>query len=123
MLVDILTQEDALLDVYLVRAESSFTSRSTLQRISDHCGVLLEVKWEGNYCVPQAEKQIPVYHKTNVLGLQTFLQDKFTVWASNGRCVQEVWNNFKNKILASIERVITNKIPKKIQTLSTTISK
>ena len=32
---------DALLDVYLDRSESAFTSYSNAQGISDHCGVLL----------------------------------------------------------------------------------
>jgi cell shape-determining protein MreC len=53
-----------------------------------------------------------VYHKTNVLGLQTFLQDKFTIRASNGRCVEEIRNNFKNIIFKSIERFVPHKIPK-----------
>jgi hypothetical protein len=43
--VDSHTRGDALLDVYLVRPESSFTSCSIVQGISDHCGVLLEVDW------------------------------------------------------------------------------
>jgi hypothetical protein len=54
-----------------------------------------------------------VFHKGNVLGLQTFLHDRFAIWASNGRCVQEVWNNFKNIILKSIERFIPHKILRK----------
>jgi hypothetical protein len=44
------------------------------------------------------------------LGLQTFLRDKFTVWAGNGRCVEEIWNNFKNIIFESIERFVPHKI-------------
>jgi cell shape-determining protein MreC len=51
-----------------------------------------------------------VYHKANVLGLQTFLRDRFAIWASNGRCVEVVWNNFKNIILESIERFVPHKI-------------
>ena len=39
------TQMDALLDVYLVRPESAFTSCSNVQGISDHCGAVLEVEW------------------------------------------------------------------------------
>jgi hypothetical protein len=31
------------------------------------------------------------------------LRDKFAIWASNGKSVEEVWNNFKNIILESIE--------------------
>jgi hypothetical protein len=54
-----------------------------------------------------------VYHKTNVLGLQTFLRDKFTIWASSGKCVEEVWNNFMNIILESIKRFIPHKILRK----------
>jgi hypothetical protein len=45
---------------------------------------------------PQVERVVLVYNKTDVLGLQTFLRDKYAVWASNGSCVEEIWNNFKN---------------------------
>jgi hypothetical protein len=83
------TRGATLLDVYLVQPESSFTSCSIVQGISDHCGVLVEVQWEENYCRPQVERLVLVYHNANVLGLQTFLRDKFTIWASNGRCVEE----------------------------------
>jgi hypothetical protein len=107
------TRRDALLDVYLVWLKSLFTSCSIVQGISDHCGVLLEIEWEENYCQPQEERLVPVYHKANVLGLQTFLQDRFAIWASNGRCVEDVWNNFKNILLESIERFVPHKIPRK----------
>ena len=46
------TRGDAILDVYLVRPESSFTSSSIVQGISDHHGVILEVEWEENIFVP-----------------------------------------------------------------------
>jgi len=96
--VDSRTRSDTLLDVYLVRAESSFTSSSMVQGISDHYGVMLEVEWEESDCEPQVERVVPVYNKTDVLGLQTFLRDKFAVWSSNGSCVEEIWNNFKNSL-------------------------
>ena len=80
--VDSPTRGDAILDVYLVRPESSFTSCSIVQGISDHHGVLLEVDWEENSFVPQSERLIPVYYKTDVVGLQTFLRDRLSVWAS-----------------------------------------
>jgi hypothetical protein len=54
-----------------------------------------------------------VYHKANVLGLQTFIQNRFAIWASNGRCVGDVWNNFKSIILKSTERLVPYKIPRK----------
>jgi hypothetical protein len=54
-----------------------------------------------------------VYNKTDVLGLQTFLRDKFAVWASNGSCVYEIWNNFKNIVYEYIERFFPRKILRK----------
>ena len=38
------TRGDSLLDVYLVLPENAIISCDTVQRISDHCGVLLEVE-------------------------------------------------------------------------------
>jgi DNA-directed RNA polymerase alpha subunit len=55
-----------------------------------------------------------VYNKTDVLGLQTFLRDKFSVWASNGSCVEEIWNNFKNILYEYIEGFVPHKILRKI---------
>jgi len=52
---------------------------------------------------------VPVYNKTDVLGLQTFLHDKFAVWASNGSCVEEIWNNLKNIVYECIKRFVTYK--------------
>jgi hypothetical protein len=65
------------------------------------------------YCRPQVESLVPVYHKANVIGLQTFFRDKFAIWESNGRFVEEAWNNFKNIIFESIERFIPHKILRK----------
>jgi hypothetical protein len=56
------TRGDALLDVYLDRLESSFTSSSTEQGISDHSGVILEVEWEESDCEPQVERAVPLYN-------------------------------------------------------------
>jgi len=39
------TRGDSLLDVYLVRPESALISCGTVQGISDHFGVLLDVEW------------------------------------------------------------------------------
>jgi hypothetical protein len=111
--VDSLTRGDTLLDVYLVRPESSFTSRSTAQRISDHYGVMLEVEWEESGYEPQVERVVPVYNKTYVLGLKNFLRDKFAIWASNGSCVEEIWNNFKTIVYECIERFVPRKTLRK----------
>jgi hypothetical protein len=54
-----LTRGDALLDVYLVRPESSFTSSSIVQGISDHHGVILEVEWEENVLCTSGRKFSP----------------------------------------------------------------
>ena len=101
-LVDGPTRGDALLDVYLVQPESSFTSSSVVQGISDHYGVILEVEWEGNYCVPQVERLLPVYYKTDVSGLQTFLWENFATLASSGSCMEEIWGNFKGIVYESV---------------------
>jgi len=54
-----------------------------------------------------------VYHKTDVSGLQNLLWDKFGIWASNGNCVEEIRNNFKEIVSKSIERFISHKILRK----------
>jgi len=107
------TRGDALLDIYPVRPESSVTSSSIVQGISYHHGIILEVEWEDNCCEPQGERVVPVYNKTNVLGLQTFLHDKFAGWASNGSSVQEIRNNFKNIVCESLERFVPHKTLRK----------
>ena len=68
-LADSPTRGDVLLDVYLSRHESSFKSSSVVEGISCHYWVILEVEWEGNYCVPQVERLLPVYHKTDLSDL------------------------------------------------------
>jgi len=103
------TRGDAIFDVYLVRPESSFTSSSIVQGISDHHGVILEVDWEENFFVPQLERVIPVYDRTDVLGLQTYLRDRFADWAKNGRSVEQIWNNLKNIVHESVERFVPHK--------------
>jgi len=84
-----------LLDIYLFWPESAFTSCSNVRRISEHCGVLLDVEWEENCREHQMECLVPVNHKTPARGLQDFLRGKFASWASNGSCVEEMWKSFK----------------------------
>ena len=47
------------------------------------------------------------------------IRDKFAVWASNGICVEEMWNNLKNIVYECIERFVPRKIRRKIRTLNT----
>ena len=54
-------------------------------------------------------KDIPVYHKTNVLGLQNFLGDKLPIWANNGSCVEDIWKNFKDIIFEGIKCFVPHK--------------
>ena len=108
--IDSQTWENALLDVYLVRPESSVTSSSIVQGIIDHSGVILEVDWVEIFREPRVERVVLVYNKTDFLGLQTFLREKFAVWASSGRSVEEIWNNFKNIVRESLERFLPYKI-------------
>jgi hypothetical protein len=82
--------------------------------------VILEVEWEDTCSEPQVERIVPVYNKTDVLGLQTFLCDKFAVWVSNGSSVEEIWNNYMNIVYDSIERFVPHKMFRKIRTLNIT---
>ena len=106
------TRGDSLLDVYLVRPESELISCDTIHGISDHYGVLLEMKWEENGFMTLEKGSVPAYHKTNVVGLQSFLWDKLPIWASNGSCVEDIWNNFKGIVFEGIERFVPHKILK-----------
>jgi hypothetical protein len=58
---------------------------------------------------------VPAYNKTDMLGLQIFLRDKFAVCVSNGSSVEEIWNNYNNNIVYEIiERFVPHKILRKI---------
>jgi hypothetical protein len=103
------TTGDALLDIYLIKPESSPISCNILSGISDHNGVLLEVERDEICREPQVERIVPLYHKTDVLGLQAFLREKFKLWAGNGSCVEEIWNSYKDIIFEGIKRYVPNK--------------
>ena len=79
------TRGDALLDIYLRRPECLLISCNIFPWISDHNGVL---EWTVICREPRAEKQVPMYHKTDVLALQAFLREKFYLWPGNGSCVE-----------------------------------
>jgi len=103
------TRGDALLDVFLVRPESSVTYSGIVQGISDHQAVILEVQWKDTYTKSQVERMVPVYNKTDIIGLQTFLRDKYEAWSSNGKSVEEIWYNFKNIVYESLEQFVPHK--------------
>jgi hypothetical protein len=48
-----------------------------------------------------------------VLGLQTSLWDKLAIWASNIKCVEEIWKNFKEIMYKGIECFVPHKSLKK----------
>ena len=78
-------------NAYLVQPEIPFTARIIVQGISDHYGVILEVELEKYCCVLQIERLVPVYHKTDVLGLlQTLHLDKF----QNGQAMVVAWRRY-----------------------------
>jgi len=93
----------------MVRPESVVTYSGVVQGISDHQAVILEVKWKETCRETQAERLVPVYNTTDIIGLQTFLWNKFEAWASNGKSIEEIWNNFKNIVLESIEIFVPHK--------------
>jgi hypothetical protein len=66
-----------------------------VQGISNHCGVFVEAEWGETCQEPRVESLIPVFHKADVLGLQTSLQEEFSIWVPNGKWLQEIWNNYK----------------------------
>ena len=96
-------------------------SCSNDQIISDQCGVLLEVERGENAasisgkissCLPQNKR----YGSTN------FPQGNFASWASNGCCVKEIWNRFKEIVFERIDRFVPHKIlRRKILILNITI--
>ena len=58
-----------------------------------------------------------MYNKTDFLGLQTFLHEKFAVWASSGSSVEEIRNKLKNIVCESLGRFVPHTIlRKKIRT-------
>ena len=97
------------MDIYLLRPECSLVSCNTLPGISDHNGVLLEVEWNETCRQPRAEKQVPVYHKTDVLRLQEFLRENFYLWSGNGSCVEDIWKSY-DIIFEGIKRYVPPKI-------------
>jgi hypothetical protein len=52
--------------------------------------VLLDVEWVETGFVTQEKRLVLVYHKTAVLWLQNFLQDKLPTWENNGSCIEDV---------------------------------
>jgi hypothetical protein len=104
------TRGDALLDIYPLRPECLLISCNILPGISDHNGVLLEVEWDEICLETRAERQVPMYHKTDVLALQAFLRKKFYLWAGNGSCVEDIWKSYKDIIFEDIKRYVPHKI-------------
>jgi hypothetical protein len=100
---------DTILDIYLLGFESLFISCSVVLGIDNHNGVLLEVDWDENRHGAQTERIVPLYHKTDVLGLQAFLRKKFKLWAGNGSCVEEIWNSFKYIIFEGLKCYVHKK--------------
>jgi hypothetical protein len=98
------------LDIYLLRPECLLISYNILPRISDCKGVLLEVEWDEICWEPKVERIVPVYHKTDVSGLQAFLWENFYLWAGNDSCMEDVWKNYKDVIFKGIKRYVPQKI-------------
>jgi len=71
----------------------------------------------------KVERIVPLYQKTDVLGLQAFLREKFNLWAGNRSCLEDIWKGYKYKIIECIKRYVFKKILSKIRTLNTVIKK
>ena len=59
---------------------------------------------------PKVQRVAPVYYKADVLGLQTFLREKFNLWAGNGSCVDEIRRRYKDIIFEGIKRYVPQKV-------------
>ena len=55
-----------------------------------------------------------MYHKTDALGLQAFLREKFNLWAGNRRFVEEIRKSYKDIIFEGIKRYVSQTILSKI---------
>jgi len=97
------------LDIYLLRLESAFVSCTIVPGISDHNGAFLEVKWDEICRESKVERIVPVYQKTDDLGFQTFLQEKFNRWAGNDSCLEAIWKSYKDIIVECIKRYVPQK--------------
>jgi hypothetical protein len=75
--------------------------------------VLLEVEWGEKCREPQAERLVPIYHKTNVSAFYSFLRDKFPSWENNGSCVEDIWKSFKEIVIENIDHFVPHKILRK----------
>jgi hypothetical protein len=78
---------------------------------------MLEVEWLEDGWKAQVERVVPVYNKTDVLGLQKFLRENFLFWASNSSCVEEIKYKSESNVLSHI------KCLEKIRTLKNTTRK
>ena len=54
-----------------------------------------------------------MYRKTDALGLQAFLREKFNLWAGNGSCVEEILKSYKDIIFEGINHYVPQKVPSK----------
>jgi len=93
----------------MVRPESVVTYSGVVHGISDQQPVILVAKWKEMCRETQAERLVQVYNKTDIVGLQIFLWNKFEAWANNGKSIEEIWNNFKNIVQKSIEIFVSHK--------------
>jgi hypothetical protein len=69
----------------------------------------LEVEWDGIWRRQKLERIVPLYHKTDVLGLQTFLREKFTLWAGNGSSVEGIWKSYRDTVFEGMERSVPHR--------------
>jgi hypothetical protein len=47
---------------------------------------------------------------TDILGLKTFLPDKFALWAGNVSCIEEILKSNKDIVFERIERFVPHNI-------------
>jgi hypothetical protein len=83
----------------------------------------LEVEWDGSCRQPRLERLVPVHHKTDVIGLQTFFREKFPLLANNGSCIEEVWESYEAIVFEGMELLYPIKFWVKIRIQNIIIGK
>jgi len=86
---------DKLLDIYLLRPESSLISCNILLGISDHNGVLLEVEWDEICWEPEVERIVLLTTKQMFQACKHFFRKSLTcglemaaTWRRYGKAIR-----------------------------------
>ena len=111
--VDFPTRGNNTLDVFLVRPPDLVISCMKVSGISDHSGVELNIKHSENPLhVSDKAVKILLYNRADQRKFQDHLNESFVRWASEGRHINILWNNFLNIVNGAIDKFVPFKVLK-----------